>query len=99
MHNFCHALKLNLREPTLSKCKQLFDEQVAGTKDDYKFSTGKDPSLLLRRFVFRKVERATGDQPQGTMGRVQTSRPLSPSRLPLCARERRLDTRQKGSSV
>ena len=32
-------------------------------------------SLLLRRFVFRKVElrRATGDEPQGTMGRVQTA--------------------------
>ena len=49
-------------------------------------------SLLLRRFVFRMAEasakRVTGDEPQGTMGRVQTageatSRPLSPSRLPL----------------
>ena len=28
-----------LKEPTLS----LFDEQVARTKDDYKFSTAKDP--------------------------------------------------------
>ena len=41
-------------------------------------------SLLLRRFVFRMAERAsakrvTGDEPQGTMGR------LSPSRLPLRA--------------
>ena len=61
-------------------------------------------SLLLRRFVFRMAEasakRVTGDTPQGTMGRVQTageatSRPLSPSRLPLRAyRERRLGTRQ-----
>ena len=62
-------------------------------------------SLLLRRFVFRMEEasakRVTGDEPQGTMGRVQTageapSRPLSPSRLPLRARfkERRLGTRQ-----
>ena len=53
-------------------------------------------SLLLRRFVFRMAEasakRVTGDhnKPQGTMGRVQTagestSRPLSPSRLPLRA--------------
>ena len=53
-------------------------------------------SLLLRRFVFRMAEasakRVTGDEPQGTMGRVQTtgeaparSRPLSPSRLPLRA--------------
>ena len=32
-----------LKEPTLSKCKQFFDEQVARTKDDYKFSTAKDP--------------------------------------------------------
>ena len=44
--------------------------------------------------------RVTGDEPQGTMGRVQTageatSRPLSPSRLPLRApKERRLGTRQ-----
>ena len=33
-------------------------------------------SLLLRRFVFRMAEasakRVTGDEPQGTMGRVQT---------------------------
>ena len=32
-----------LKEPILSKCKQLFDEQVARTKDEYKFSTAKDP--------------------------------------------------------
>ena len=61
-------------------------------------------SLLLRRFVFRMEEasakRVNGDEPQGTMGRVQTAgeapRPLSPSRLPLRARfkERRLGTRQ-----
>ena len=41
-------------------------------------------SLLVRRFVFRLAEasakRVTGDEPQGTMGRV-----LSPSRLPLRA--------------
>ena len=53
-------------------------------------------SLLLRHFVFHMAEasgkRVTGDhnKPQGTMGRVQTageatSRPLSPSRLPLRA--------------
>ena len=38
------------------------------------------------------AKRVTGDEPQGTMGRVQ----LSPSRLPLRARfkERRLGTRQ-----
>ena len=74
------------------------------------FSPARKPclirlSLLLRRFVFRMAEasakRVTGDEPQGTMGRVQTtgeapSRPLSPSRLPLRARfkERRLGTRQ-----
>ena len=49
-------------------------------------------SLLLRRFFFRMAEasakRVTGDEPQGTMGRVQTpgalsrhSRPQSPSFL------------------
>ena len=53
-------------------------------------------SHLLRRFVLRMAEasakRVTGDEPQGTMGRVQTA---SPSRLPLRAhRERRLGTRQ-----
>ena len=33
-----------LKDPTLSrKCKQLFDERVARTKDDYKFFTAKDP--------------------------------------------------------
>ena len=33
-----------LKEPTLNrKCKQLFNEQVARTKDDHKFSTAKDP--------------------------------------------------------
>ena len=51
-------------------------------------------SLLLRRFVFpfgrgERETRVTGDEPQGTMGRVQTAgeacRPLSPSRLPLRA--------------
>ena len=49
-------------------------------------STTHQISLLLRRFVFRMAEasakRVTGDEPQGTMGRVQT---LSPSRLPLRA--------------
>ena len=46
------------------------------------------------------AKRVTGDEPQGTMGRVQTAgeapRPLSPSRLPLRARfkERRLGTRE-----
>ena len=44
MQNFCHALKLNkLKESTLGKCKQLFEKQVARTKDSYKFSTAKDP--------------------------------------------------------
>ena len=56
-------------------------------------STAHQISLLLRRFVFRMAEasakRVTGDEPQGTTGRVQT---LSPSRLPLCtfsSKERR----------
>ena len=52
--------------------------------------------LLLRRFVFRKVEAIDW---WWAMGRVQTagdapSCPMSPSRLPLRARERRLGTRQ-----
>ena len=46
-----------------------------------------------------RQDRSTGDELQGTMGRVQTagdasSCPMSPSRLPLRARERRLGTRQ-----
>ena len=56
MQYFCHALKLNFKEPTLSrKCKPLFDDsQVARTKDDYKFSTAKDP--LFNSTGFCKVE-------------------------------------------
>ena len=60
----------------------------------------KPPHQALR---YSQGRGATGDEPQGTMGRVQTageapSRPLSPSRLPLRAhfhreRERRLVTR------
>ena len=55
-----------------------------------------DCSILLRRFVFRKVEAsdwwwAARDHGKGTDGRRS---PLSPSRLPLRARERRLGTRQ-----
>ena len=42
-------------------------------------------SLLLRRFVFRVAEasakRVTGDEPQGTMGRVQTAGCLLPAFL------------------
>ena len=48
---------------------------------------GQPPPQALR-FSHRRRERetrVTGDEPQGTMGRVQTSRPLSPSRLPLRA--------------
>ena len=42
---FCHALKLNVRSrhSAASASRQLFDEQVARTKDHYKFSTAKDP--------------------------------------------------------
>ena len=44
MQNFCHALKLNLRSwHSASASNLLFDEQVARTIDDYKFSTAKDP--------------------------------------------------------
>ena len=51
------------------------------------------PPPQALRFSHRRGERetrVTGDEPQGTMGRVQTageapSRPLSPSRLPLRA--------------
>ena len=56
-------------------------------------------SLLLRRFVFRMAEasakRVTGDEPQGTMGRVQTpvvSFPPSFART-FSSKERRLGTR------
>ena len=52
-------------------------------------SSAHQISLLLRRFVFRMAEasakRVTGDEPQGTMGRVQT---LSPSRT-FSSKERR----------
>ena len=56
MQYFCHALKLNFKESTLSrKCKQLFDDsQVARTKDDYKFSTAKE--RLFNSTGFCKVE-------------------------------------------
>ena len=61
------------------------------------------PPPQALRFSHRRGEhktQVTGDEPQGTMGRVQTvgealPRPLSPSRLPLrghfMERERRLD--------
>ena len=60
------------------------------------------PPPQALRFSHRRGEcetRVTGDEPQGTMGRVQTageapSRPLSPSRLPLRAHFHRLGTRQ-----
>ena len=57
-------------------------------------------SLLLRRFVFRMAEasakQVTGDEPQGTMGRVQApvvSFPPSFART-ISSKERRLGTRQ-----
>ena len=48
--------------------------------------------------------RVTGDEPQGTMGRVQTageatSRPLSPSRLPLRAHRRETSGYEAAPSV
>ena len=58
---------------------------------------GQPPPPALR-FSHRRGERetrVTGDEPQGTMGRVQTSRPLSPSRLPLRAHFHR----QRGTSA
>ena len=49
------------------------EERVSGAIRERSGST----SLLLRRFVFRMAEastkRMTGDEPQGTMGRVQTA--------------------------
>ena len=69
-------------------------------------------SLLLRRFVFRMAEasakRVTGDEPQGTMGRVQTageadvspvvSFPPSIARI-FSSKERRLGTRQSSDAT
>ena len=69
-------------------------------------------SLLLRRFVFRMAEasakRVTGDEPQGTMGRVQTageadvspvvSFPPSIARV-FSSKERRLGTRQSSDAT
>ena len=53
-------------------------------------------SLLLRRFVFRMAEasakRVTGDESQGTMGRVQTVPPSFPRTF--SSKERRLGKRQ-----
>ena len=55
----------------------------------------KKYSLVLRRFNRGEREmRVSGEEPRGTMGRVQTageatSRPLSPSRLPLRAHQKR----------
>ena len=64
-------------------------------------SSHSENSLLLRRFVFRMAEasakRVTGDEPQGTMGRVQTARSVCLSRLPLRARFQR-DVWVRGSS-
>ena len=48
----------------------------------------KQPPPQALRFSHGRGERetrVTGDEPQGTMGRVQTAGPLSPSRLPLRA--------------
>ena len=60
------------------------------------------PSLLLRRFVLRMAEasakRVTGDEPQGTMGRVQTAgqaRCLLPAFL--CAHVWKRDVWVRGS--
>ena len=55
-------------------------------------------SLLLRRLVFREAsaKRVTGDEPQGSMGRVQSpvvSFPSSFART-FSSKERRLGTRQ-----
>ena len=55
-------------------------------------------SLLLRRLVFREAsaKRVTGDEPEGTMGRVQSpvvSFPPSFART-FSSKERRLGTRQ-----
>ena len=50
---------------------------VLSKMNNHEHRTSFNPSLLLRRFVFRMAEasakRVTGDEPQGTMGRVQTA--------------------------
>ena len=56
-------------------------------RQSYAYTTGlyTRPSLLLMRFVFRIAEasakRVTGDEPQGTLGRVQTAGCLLPAFL------------------
>ena len=51
----------------------------------FSFAIKFEASLLLRRFVFRMAEasakRVTDDEPQGTMGRVQT---VGEARLARC---------------
>ena len=55
MQCFLSCPETKLKEPVLNrKSKQLFDEQVAQTKDDYKFSTAKDP--LFNSTGFCKVK-------------------------------------------
>ena len=49
-------------EPTLSKCKQQFNEQVTWTKDDYNFSAAKEPLFNSTRICkvekhYRQVQR------------------------------------------
>ena len=89
-----------LLPPRIQTSKRIFQKVLFA---EISFTVKLTPllnSLLLRRFVFRMAEasakRVTGDEPQGTMGRVQTA-----SRLPLRARlkERRLGARQSAKYV
>ena len=88
-----------LLSPGIQTSKRIFQKVLFA---EILFTVKLTPLLnsLLRRFVFRMAEasakRVTGDEPQGTMRRVQTA-----SRLPLRARlkERRLGARQSAKYV
>ena len=69
----------------MATCKILFQEGAVQPRLQ---------ALLFSHGRGERETRVTGDEPQGIMGRVQTageatSRPLSPSRLPLRAHRKR----------
>ena len=43
MQYFCHAFKLNIKSRHLASASNCSMNRSARTKDDYKFSTAKDP--------------------------------------------------------
>ena len=77
--------KCRLFSQAMATCKFLFQEGVVQPRPQ---------ALLFSHGRGERETRVTGNEPQGTMGRVQTageatSRPFSPSRLPLRAHRKR----------